>query len=118
MTFRNGEIPVYRVRRIGSDCTSGDERSRSEAIYIDTAELVSQTATLRRPYALLPATTGVQSVSGAQVRRGCTLRCLAILLPLGRLLLHCRRLPHVPLPLALRKPKLRGGSETSWRTGD
>ena len=47
--------------RKGSDCTSGDECSRLELIYIDMIELVNQTATLRHPYALLPATTGVQS---------------------------------------------------------
>jgi len=49
-------------------CTSGDERSRLEARYIDTAELVSQTATLRRPCAPVPATRGVQSISGTQAR--------------------------------------------------
>ena len=42
--------------------------------------------------------------------------CLAILLPLGCLLLHCRHLPHLPLLLALHKQKLRSRSETSWST--
>jgi len=41
---------------------------------MDTAELVSQTATLRRLCALVPATTGVQYISGAQAR--CTSRTL------------------------------------------
>ena len=47
---------VSRVRRIRSDCTSRDERSRSVSIQISTAELVSQT--LRCPRALLPAIVG------------------------------------------------------------
>ena len=54
------------MRRIGSDCTSGDECSRSVAIQIDTAELVSQTTTVRRPRTMLPATIAVYSISGAQ----------------------------------------------------
>jgi len=62
------------VRRIGSDFTSGDECSRSEARYINKAEQVSQIATLHHPCTLLPATTGVQSISGAQAR--CTSRTL------------------------------------------
>ena len=46
------------MRLIGSDCISGDERSRSAAMQIEAAELVSQTTTLRRPRALLPAIIG------------------------------------------------------------
>jgi len=38
------------------DCTSGDE-CRLVTIHIDTIELVSKTATLQRPRALLHATT-------------------------------------------------------------
>jgi len=41
-----------------------------------------------------------------------------ILLPQCRLPLQCRCLPHLPLLLACLNQKLRGGSETSWRTGD
>lgn len=54
---------VCRVRRIGSDCSSGDERSRLVVIQTDTAELVSQTATLRRPRALLPAIIAVNRLA-------------------------------------------------------
>ena len=56
-----------RVRRIETDCTSGEERSRSEATRIgsrsvatriDTSELVSQTVTLRSHNVMLPANMG------------------------------------------------------------
>jgi len=56
------------MRRRGSDCTSRDERSQLQASYIETAMLESQTVMLRRPCALVPATTGVRSISEAQAR--------------------------------------------------
>jgi len=49
---------VRRVRWIRSDCTSGDERSRLVSTRINTTELVSQTAMLRLPRALLYAIIG------------------------------------------------------------
>jgi len=65
-----------RVRLIGSDCTSGDERSRSVAIQIDTAELVSQTVTLRRPRALLPAIIGCDIFTARKTVRDASPACL------------------------------------------
>jgi len=68
------------VRRIGSDCTSGDERSRSVSIQISTAELVSQT--LRCPRALLPAIVGCDLFAARNtVRERCLLATAACLLP-------------------------------------
>jgi len=51
------------------------------------------------------------------VVHACHSPCLANLLPQGCLPLHCLHLPFLPLPLALRKQKLRGSSETFWRSG-
>jgi len=97
---------VCRVQGIGSDCASGDERSKSVLIQIDTAELISQTATLHRPRALLPAMIGVQSISraqacGTQTIRNASPSCL-LLLPVAATC--CHRLLHLLPPLALRKP--------------
>ena len=44
--------------------------------------------------------------------------CPAIKLPQCRMQLHCRCLPHLLLLLACPNQKLRGRSQTSWRTGD
>jgi len=49
---------------------------------------------------VLPCATGVV--------HACHSPCLANLLPQGCLPLHCLHLPFLPLPLALRKQKLRG----------
>jgi len=62
--------PKTKNQHSGDFVASRDQRSRSVAIQIDTAELVSQTATLHRPRALLPATIGVQSISGTQALPG------------------------------------------------
>ena len=79
---------VSRVRHIGSDCISGDKHSRSVAIQVDTAELVSQTVTLRRPRALLPAIIGCDLFAARKtVRRDTGPACL---LPLPS---RCRLLP-------------------------
>ena len=58
-----------------------------------------------------------QSISGHK-HAAPRVPCLVILLPLGCLLIYCRRLPHLPLPLAVRKLRLGGRSVTSWSTGD
>ena len=58
--------PKTKNQHSGDFVASRDQRSRSVAIQIDTAELVSQTATLRCCHVLLPATIGLQSISGAQ----------------------------------------------------
>jgi len=62
---------------------------------------------------VLPSATGV-----VHAHRACHSPCLANLLPRDCLPLHCRRLPHLPLPLVLRKQKLKGRLETSWSTGE
>ena len=92
---------VCRVRRIGNDCTSGDKRSQSIAIQIDTAKLVSQTATLRRPRALLPAIIGCDLFSAHKTVRDASPACL---LPLPAAATCYRRLLQLLPLLALRKP--------------
>ena len=87
-------LKVCRVRRIGSDCTSGDECSRSVAIQIDTADLVSQIATLRRPRALLPAIIGCDLFAAHKTVRDASPACL---LPLPAC---CHQLPPPAIPAA------------------
>jgi len=87
-------LKVCRVRRIGSDCTSGHECSRSVAIQIDTAELVSQTATLHRPRALLPAIIGCDLFAARKTVRDASPACL---LPLPAC---CHQLPPPATPAA------------------
>jgi len=97
---------VCRVQDPGSDCTSGDERSQSVVIQIDTAELISQTATLHCPRALLPAIIGMQFIFGAQTCGTQTVRNASpsCLLPLPVAATCCHRLLHLQPPPALRKP--------------
>ena len=78
------------MRRIGSHCTSGDERSRSVATQIATAELISQSATMRHPCALLPAIIAchywVRCICGTQQRPRALLTCYPYVLATRHLL--------------------------------
>jgi len=78
------------VQRIGSHCTSGDERSRLVATQITTAELVSQTATMCHPRALLPAFIAcnycVRCICGTQHRPRALLACYPYVLATHHLL--------------------------------
>ena len=97
---------VCRVRRIGSDCSSGDERSRLVVIQTDTAELVSQTATLRRPRALLPAIIAVNRLHGIFGRRARARRRTRACTPCAA---ARAQLPACRTPL-LRHPLLRAAA--------
>jgi len=90
--------------------TAPAETSRSVAIRIDTAELVSQTATLRRPRAVLHA------IIGCDLRS--TQHCLRALLACYPYLLvatYCRRLLHAAAACCTKtRPEVARGWSPSW----